>query len=678
MFDLKSPFKPIEPQRAAIDKLVAGIRARQKHQVLFGVTGSGKTFTAANVIAQTKLPTLVISHNKTLANQLYQELKEFFPTSAVHYFVSYYDYYQPEAYMPGTDTYIEKDAKINDEIEQLRQATTTDLLSRDDVIVVASVSCIYSIGDPEEYEGMSMELAVGQHISRERMLQQLVELQYHRNEYDPLHGEFRAHGNQIEIFLPYGTEKMIVTLERGTVEKLERMPLGFKDRGAENGRREVRDVRIFPAKLFVTPQDKLKRGIATIKGELKERLAYFKKRDELVEMQRLASRTAQDIAMMEELGYCSGIENYSRHLTGKAPGEPPFTLVDFFSYKFGQKWLCVIDESHMTVPQIRGMHAGDRSRKQTLIEYGFRLPSALDNRPLTFAEFAKRTPQTLYLSATPALFERDQAGEQNIAEQFIRPTGITEPRIIVRKTERQIPDLLKEIQDAIDRKEKTLVLTLTKRMAEDLTEFLLQKNVKTHWIHSEIKTLERPEILTDLRAGKVDVLVGINLLREGLDLPEVSLIAILDADKEGFLRNETSLLQIIGRAARHAQGRVILYADRRTKSIEAVIAETERKRAVQETYNKIHHVTPKSIVKAIPVSEKPDEVEQYIASLQTHEGHVEKTREIRHTGGSPTKEIIKALTKEMKQAAKEWDFEKAAKIKIYIEKLTGNPEIKKD
>ncbi len=671
MFELESKFKPIEPQQAAIDKLVSGIKAHQKHQVLLGVTGSGKTFTAANVIAKTKLPTLVISHNKTLANQLYQELKEFFPQSAVHYFVSYYDYYQPEAYMPGTDTYIEKDAKINDEIEQLRQATTTDLLSRDDVIVVASVSCIYSIGDPEEYEGMSMKLAIGQRITREHALQQLVELQYHRNEYDPLHGEFRAHGNQIEVFLPYGTEKIIITLEHGVIENLERMPLGFKDRSPKNERRAVQNVQIFPAKLFVTPQDKLKQGIATIKDELKERLAYFKKRDELVEMQRLQSRTMQDIAMMEELGYCSGIENYSRHLTGKAPGEPPFTLVDFFSYKFGSKWLCVIDESHMSVPQIRGMHAGDRSRKQTLIEYGFRLPSALDNRPLTFSEFAKRTPQTLYLSATPAQFEREQAGKENIAEQLIRPTGITEPRVVVRKTENQIPDLLKEIQGAIERKEKTLVLTLTKRMAEDLTEFLLQKNIKTHWIHSEIKTLERPEILTDLRSGKVDVLVGINLLREGLDLPEVSHIAILDADKEGFLRNETSLLQIIGRAARSAKGQVILYADRMTHSIEAVIAETERKRAIQEAYNKTHHITPKSIVKAIPISEKPDEVEQYIASLGARDGQVEKTQEIRHTGSNPTKEIIQALTKEMKQAAQEWDFEKAAKIKEYIKRLTA-------
>ena len=594
MLNLSSPYQPIGPQKNAVDKLVAGLLKNQNSQVLLGVTGSGKTFTIANVIARTNLPTLVLSHNKTLANQLYQEFNDFFSQAGVHYFISYYDYYQPEAYLPRSDTYIQKDAKINEQIEQMRYATTADILSRKDIIVVASVSCIYGISNPAEYQNISLVFSKNQKISRKQVVESLVELQYKRNDLAPLPGEFSAKGELVDIYLPQGEHKIRLALDSKTILKIEQIPLALKQDGrVEN----IREKRIFPAKHYVTEKQKLALAVKNIELELKESLILLKKQNKLLEAERLEHRTKEDLAMMREVGYCAGIENYSRHLDFRRPGEPPFTLIDYFNHQYGKSgWLLVIDESHISLPQVRGMYQGDYSRKKVLVEYGFRLPSAIDNRPLKFSEFLERTEKTIYVSATPADYEKERSGKNNVVEQLIRPTGIIEPEIIIKPVsakgrsasneKNQVKDLVEEIRKNIQKGEKTLAIVLTKRQSENLTEYLLEQKIKTHWLHSEIKALDRPELLADLRLGNVDVIVGINLLREGLDLPEVSLIAVLDADKEGFLRNQTSLLQIIGRASRHPKGKVILYADKITRSIQDTLEETERKRKIQLDYNK--------------------------------------------------------------------------------------------
>ena len=651
MFNLSSSYQLIEPQKIAADKLIAGLLKNQNHQVLLGVTGSGKTFTIANVIAKTKLPTLVISHNKTLANQLYQEFSDFFPQAGVHYFISYYDYYQPEAYIPRSDTYIAKDAKINEQIEQMRYATTADILSRKDIIVVASVSCIYGISNPEEYQNISLVFLENQKIPRKQVIENLVELQYKRNDLAPLPGEFSAKGELIDIYLPQGENKIRVTLDAKQITQIEQIPLAL---GQESRIKKLEQIRIFPAKHYVTEKQKLGLAIKNIEAELKENLVLLKKENKLLEAERLEHRTKEDLAMMREVGYCAGIENYSRHIDFRNPGEPPFTLIDYFNHQYGKNnWLLVIDESHISLPQIRGMHSGDYSRKKVLVEYGFRLPSAIDNRPLKFSEFLERTEKTIYVSATPADYEKEKSGENNVVEQLIRPTGIIEPEIVIKPAKNQVKDLVQEIRNNIEKGEKTLAIVLTKKQSENLTEYFLEQEIKTHWLHSEIRALDRPELLTDLRLGNVDVIVGINLLREGLDLPEVSLIAILDADKEGFLRNQTSLLQIIGRASRHPKGKVILYADKLTRSIKDTLEETGRKRKIQLDYNKEHGLTPQPIIKPIRRSFA-----------------VENSLDLSDNANIST--IVKALEKEMKKAAKDWDFEKAAKIKKQILKLTHN------
>lgn len=653
MFSLSSSYQPIEPQKNAADKLIAGLLKNQNHQVLLGVTGSGKTFTIANVIAKTKLPTLVMSHNKTLANQLYQEFSDFFPQAGVHYFISYYDYYQPEAYIPRSDTYIQKDAKINEQIEQMRYATTADILSRKDIIVVASVSCIYGISNPEEYQNISLVFSKNQKTSRKQIIENLVELQYRRNDLAPLPGEFSVRGEQVNIYPPQGKNKIRLALDMKQIARIEQIPLAL---GQESRVKKLKEIRIFPAKHYVTEKQKLELAIKNIEAELRESLTLLKKQGKLLEVERLKHRTKEDLAMMREVGYCAGIENYSRHIDFRNPGEPPFTLIDYFNYQYGKSgWLLVIDESHISLPQIRGMHAGDYSRKKVLVEYGFRLPSAIDNRPLKFSEFLERTGKTIYVSATPADYEKEKSGKENIVEQLIRPTGIIEPEVIIKPAKDQVKDLLKEIKANIQKSEKTLAIVLTKRQSENLTEYLLEQKIKTHWLHSEIKALDRPALLADLRLGNVDVIVGINLLREGLDLPEVSLIAILDADKEGFLRNQTSLLQIIGRASRHPKSKVILYADKITKSIKATLEETERKRKIQLDYNKKHGLTPQPIIKPIRQSNAVSGIES-----QFKNGNINQ--------------IVKALEKEMKKAAKDWDFEKAARIKRQINELLKNKD----
>jgi excinuclease ABC subunit B len=668
-FKLVSSFKPTGDQPAAIEKLVANLNLGARHQTLLGVTGSGKTFTMANVIEHVQKPALVISHNKTLAAQLYQEFKEFFPENAVHYFVSYYDYYQPEAYIPQTDTYIEKDAKINDLIDALRHASTASLLTRRDVIIVASVSCIYGIGDPEEYQKISMELKVGEKVSQKELIRHLTLLQYTRNPVDPRQGHFRVRENVVEIYLPSGESKLTVEIKNGKIANLNESQAN----GRELRIKKMQSYRIFPSKHFVTPQNKLEIAIENIKKELKERLADLKKQGKILEAARLKQRTEFDMEMLKQTGYINGIENYSRHLDFRAPGTPPHTLIDYFNYAYGgsrihagspisKNWLCIIDESHVTIPQLRGMYQGDRSRKETLIEYGFRLPSALDNRPLKFEEFNKKVGQVIYVSATPAPYEisrskmiRGRTSYHLVVEQLIRPTGILDPEIEIRPTKNQIRDVINEIKKRSAKNERSLVMALTKRLAEDIAEYLSEEGIKAEYLHSEIKTLERPERLAKLRKGEVEVMVGINLLREGLDLPEVSFIAILDADKEGFLRNETTLLQIIGRAARHIDGKVILYADTVTGSMKAAIKETSRRRKIQEEYNRAHGIAPKQIQKEIRKSlleeAKKDE------KIPLPEG--------------PAKEIIKALEREMKKAVKELNFELAAKIRDRIKQLTN-------
>ncbi len=647
MFKLVSKFTPSGDQPEAIRKLVEGIKEGKKHQVLLGATGTGKTFTISNVIKKINKPTLILAHNKTLAGQLYAELKEFFPENRVEYFVSYYDYYQPEAYIPGTDTYIEKDASINDEIDEMRHSATIALIERRDVIVVSSVSCIYGIGEIEEYKNKVLTLRVKDKVNRNVVLRKLVDMLYTRNDYDFQRGTFRVRGDVLEIIPSYERANAIrIEFFGDELEKIKEVNVitGEVIKGKET-------VTIFPASHFVTSKEKLEIAIKRIEKELEERLKELRKQNKLLEAQRLEQRTKYDIEMLKEIGFCSGIENYSRHLALREEGETPSTLIDFFPDDF----LLVIDESHVTLPQVRGMYNGDRSRKETLVEYGFRLPSALDNRPLTFSEFENKINQVIYVSATPGDYELEKTNGE-VVEQIIRPTGLLDPTVEVRPTKNQIDDLIGEIRKQIAKKQRTLITTLTIRMAEDLTQYLKDLDIKVAYLHSEIKTLERLQIVRDLRLGKYDVLVGINLLREGLDIPEVSLIAILDADKEGFLRSERSLIQTIGRAARNAEGRVIMYADRITKSMEIAIKETERRRKIQDEYNKKHNITPKTIIKDIHpvVSNSLDVIEEKEKTSLS-----KKEREA----------LITRLEREMNEAAKRLDFETAMELRDILFEL---------
>lgn len=644
LFRLKSKFKPTGDQPRAIEQLTKNLKSGAKDQVLLGVTGSGKTFTMAKVIEKTQKPTLVISPNKTLAAQLYQEFKEFFPNNAVHYFVSYYDYYQPEAYIPQTDTYIEKDAKINDEIDRLRHAAVQDVTTRKDVIVVASVSCIYNIGSPENYESISLEIKLRQNMRRKDFLLLLATLQYQRNDIEFKPGCFRVRGDIVDVYIVTGEKIVRVEFLGDKINKISEAKPGAVSKF------EIQNPKftLHPATFWVAPQDKLKIAIENIKTELNERLKELKKQGKLLEAERLEQRTNYDLELLQETGSCHGIENYSRHLEFRKPGQAPFSLVDYFNYFTPEKSLIFIDESHISVPQIRAMSVQDKIRKQTLIDFGFRLPSAIDNRPLAFAEFEQRQNQTIYVSATPADFEK-QKSKNHIIEQIIRPTGLLEPKIEIKKSENQIKDLMAEIKKEIDKGQRVLVVTLTKRLAEEIADYLLERKIKTQYLHSEVKTMERPEILKNLREGKYDVLVGINLLREGIDLPEVSLVAILDADKEGFLRNKTTLIQTMGRAARHPDGRIILYADKTTLSMEEAIGEINRRRKIQQAYNKKHKITPRAIVKDIRnwgFSKKEDIAEEFWAVKDK-----------------------KLLEKEMKTAAKNLDFERAAEIRNLIKKI---------
>ncbi|MFQ5828914.1 MAG: excinuclease ABC subunit UvrB [Candidatus Methylomirabilia bacterium] len=654
MFALQADFEPRGDQPRAIDELVRLIQDGRPHSVLLGVTGSGKTYTVAAAIARLQRPTLVISPNKTLAAQLHGEFKVFFPSNAVEYFVSYYDYYQPEAYVPQSDTYIEKDALINDEIDRMRHSTTQALFQRRDVIVVASVSCIYGIGEPETYHGMHLSLAEGATLDRDRIIQQLVAIQYERNDYDFHRGTFRVRGDVVEVF-PASDESTALRVELfgDTVEAVHQIdPL----RGEVRGR--LGQVAIYPANHYVTPEDQVERAIAGIMEELGERLAFFRSQNRLLEAQRLEQRTLFDIEMLRELGYCHGIENYSRHLTGRKPGEPPPTLIDYLP----KDTLVVIDESHVAVPQIRGMYRGDRSRKETLVEYGFRLPSAFDNRPLTFEEFSAMTGQTVYASATPGDYELRMA-DGAVVEQIIRPTGLMDPQITVRPATEQVDDLLHEIRTRAERDERVLVTTLTKRMAEDLTEYYQQMGLRVRYLHADIDTLERTEIIRDLRLGKFDCLIGINLLREGLDLPEVSLVAILDADKEGYLRSATSLVQTSGRTARNVHGQVIMYADRVTDSMKVAMSETERRRQRQAVYNRQHHITPESIKKSIR------EVLRSVYERDYYTVEVEPEREEAFASAEALEGRIKELEAQMHEAARRLDFERAAELRDRVKAL---------
>jgi excinuclease ABC subunit B len=645
-FRLATNYQPTGDQPTAIKQLIAGLEKGEKEQTLLGVTGSGKTFTMANIIANRNVPTLVLAHNKTLAAQLYSEFKSFFPDNDVHYFVSYFDYYQPEAYIASSDTYIEKDSKINDEIDRLRHAATTGLLTRRDVIIVASVSCIYGIGSPDDYGEMSITITKGERRQQDKLVRWLTDIQYQRNDIDFHRGTFRVKGDVVDVF-PAGSD-MAYRIEffGDDVDRITRIdPLTGEILGEPN------EIKIFPSSHYVTPKQKLERALVGIKKEFEERLEWFEKHDKLLEAQRLAQRTKYDIEMMEETGFVKGIENYSRYLTNREPGEQPATLIDYFP----DDWLLLVDESHMTLPQVRGMYNGDRARKEVLVEHGFRLPSALDNRPLKFEEFNKHINQAIYVSATPAEYELSRSPEP--AQQVIRPTGLLDPVIDVRKTEGQIDDLIAEIRDRIEKGQRVLVTTLTKRMAEDLSQYLLDLDIKTAYIHSEVDTLERGDILRDLRVGTFDVLVGINLLREGLDLPEVSLVAIMDADKEGFLRSESALIQTIGRAARHQEGRVIMYADNMTRSMQAAIDETNRRRTIQEDYNTKHGITPTSIAK---------EIDEGLRAIIPMKDDGKPKIDLKKIPKDEYKTLIKDLAGQMELASANLEFEKAAELRDLI------------
>lgn len=653
-FELVSSYEPRGDQPKAIKELVEQVNQGNNHLTLLGATGTGKTFTISNVIERVNRPTLVIAHNKTLAGQLYSEFKEFFPNNAVEYFVSYYDYYQPEAYVPSTDTFIEKDASINDEIDKLRHSATSALFERRDVLIVASVSCIYGLGSPEEYKSQVLSIRMGMEIERDQLLRKLVDIQYARNDIDFKRGTFRVRGDSVEI-IPASKEEHCIRIEFFG-DEIDRVREVDALTGEIIGDRE--HVAIFPASHFVTGEDKMKIAIASIQEELKERLAELKADNRLLEAQRLEQRTNYDLEMMREMGFCSGIENYSRHITLREPGSTPYTLLDFFP----DDYLVVIDESHATLPQVRGMYNGDRARKQMLVDHGFRLPSALDNRPLKFEEFEEKTGQKVYVSATPGPYEMEHTKE--MVEQIIRPTGLLDPKIDVRPIEGQIDDLIGEINQRIERDERVLVTTLTKRMAEDLTDYLKELNLKVAYLHSEVKTLERIEIIRDLRVRKYDVLVGINLLREGLDIPEVSLVAILDADKEGFLRSERSLIQTAGRAARNENGQVIMYADNITNSMQVAIDETNRRRKIQQEFNEKHGITPKTVkkdvrelIRATHVAE--DEAEYEDKNLVDITKMPKKDRE----------KVIEQMEKEMREAAKELNFERATELRDIIFEL---------
>jgi excinuclease ABC subunit B len=652
-YQLVSSFRPQGDQPQAIETLVKGIEGGKRHQVLLGVTGSGKTFTMANIIARINQPTLVIAPNKTLAAQLYNEFKEMFPFNAVRYFVSYYDYYQPEAYVPSTDTFIEKDASINDEIDKLRHSATKALLERQDVVIVASVSCIYGLGSPEAYFDLMVYLEEGMEIERDRVLRKLVDIQYRRSDYDFHRGTFRVRGDIVEVFPAYeDLSALRIEFFDEQVEKLfEIDPIRGK------AQRRVDKAAIYPASHYVTSEDRMKSAVKEIRGELKERLEELRTQNKLLEAQRLEQRTLYDLELLEEMGFCPGIENYSRHLTGRKPGEPPPTLLSYFPNDF----LLFIDESHVTIPQIGGMYRGDRSRKETLVEYGFRLPSALDNRPLNFEEFEGSVNRAVYVSATPADYEMRQS-RGVVVEQLIRPTGLTDPEVLVRSARTQVDDLLEEIRKRTERNARVLVTTLTKRMAEDLTDYYQDLNVKVRYLHSDIETLERVEIIRELRKGAFDVLVGINLLREGLDLPEVSLVAILDADKEGFLRSARSLIQTIGRAARNIEGTVILYADTITRSMKQAMDETNRRRRLQTAFNKKHGITPQTIVKSLsgPL------VEMYEADYVTVPVVADQAERY---APAEIPRLIEQLKKEMKRAASDLEFEKAAELRDRIREL---------
>ena len=653
-FVLESEYQPTGDQPQAIKKLVDGINNGEKFQTLFGVTGSGKTYTLANVIKQINKPVLIMAHNKTLAAQLASEYKDFFPKNAVEFFISYYDYYQPEAYMPSTDTYIEKDSSINDEIDRLRHRATYSLFNRNDVVIVASVSCIYGLGSPEKYLEGSILIKKGEESIRDKFLEQLLEIRYERNDMNLARGKFRVAGEVIEIFPAYDEYILRVEFFGDEVEKIS-----YIDPINRNKIKDFDQFILYPASHFVVPTVGMDEIIQTIKSELSERLEVLREGNQLLEAQRLEQRTNFDIEMMKEVGYCTGIENYSRHLTKRKAGEPPFTLIDYFPKDF----VIVIDESHVSLPQIRGMYAGDQARKRTLVDHGFRLPSALDNRPLNFPEFEEKIPQIIFVSATPGPYEQDHATV--IAEQVIRPTGLLDPQIEVRKTENQMKDLMIEIKKRNKKNERTLLVTITKRMAEDLTSYLLNKNIKTRYLHSDIDTMERFEILHGLRSGAFDVLVGINLLREGLDLPEVSLIAILDADKEGFLRDERSLIQIIGRAARNSNGTVLLYADKMTGSMTRAIHETNRRRKIQAAHNETHNITPQTIKSKIKDNMREDGAKTDEKSSKKSTKDLKWLSKISKDNLS-AKELlstIRVLRKEMREAAKELDFEKAALIR---------------
>ncbi len=647
-FKLKSEVKPAGDQPKAISALVEGLQKGVKHQVLLGVTGSGKTFTMANVIAKVNRPTLIIAPNKTLAAQLYNEFKKLFPENAVEYFVSYYDYYQPEAYIPITDTYIEKDASINELIDRLRHSATSSVLTRRDVIVVASVSCIYGLGSPHEYFQKHLYLRVGDEVSRDELLLRLVKMHYERTEFDFTRGTFRVRGDIIEIF-PASEEKVAyrISLWGDEVEEIKAID---PFRGKTLGR--LKEVFIFPASHYVTSEPRLQQAIASIKAELEERVKYFREKGQHQYAERLLKRTLYDLEMLEEIGYCKGIENYSRHLDGRRPGEPPYTLLDYFPEDF----LIFIDESHITIPQLRAMYRGDRSRKETLVEYGFRLPSALDNRPLTFEEFEERVNQVIYVSATPGDYELEKA-EGRVVEQIIRPTGLLDPKVEVRPQQTQVDDLYFEIKKRAEKGERVLVCTLTKRMAEELTDYYRGLGIKACYMHSDLKTLERARIIRDLRKGVYDVLIGINLLREGLDLPEVSLIAILDADKEGFLRSERSLIQMMGRAARNVNGTAILYAEKITPAMEQAIRETERRRKIQEEYNKKHGIKPQTVIKSLD--------DPLMKVVEADFVDLEKVLEVEEEFKSleELKKEIAKVEKEMKEAAKKYEFERAAVLR---------------